>query len=289
MTLRRANQADLEVRSDGRTIVGIAVPWDQPARVNDGYGPYTEVFRRGAFRKTITERGERVKALANHDRRSLPLGRAHTLREDGAGLYTELRVSKTRAGDEVLELVRDGALDSFSIGFAGVKDRQGPDGTVERTEVRLDEVSVVAFPAYDGAQIAGVREASVPDLRRLADELADLGEHDRLLARRAYLYDYLQELLAVDVPSDDDIAEMRRVADDLTAVVARLDTTCPADDGGEDPEPVAAPGTSESEAADRTAGDDDEPTHVTRRSLTEAAIKRQVADLDAYLKRKDAA
>lgn len=156
--INRAHQADLEVRGDGRTVVGIAVPFDSPTHIRDASGTYTEVFRRGAFAKTIRERGDRVKFLAQHDRRSLPLGRASLLREDATGLYGEFRVSKTAAGDEALELIRDGALDAFSIGFRPVKDRWNGDRShVERAEAGLDEVSAVAFPAYDGAAIAGVR------------------------------------------------------------------------------------------------------------------------------------
>jgi HK97 family phage prohead protease len=164
--LSRATPADLELRGDGRTVTGLAVPFDAPTRVSDGLGSYLEVFRRGAFARTIAERGQRVKFLAQHDRRSLPIGRASLLREDAAGLYSEFRVSKTQAGDEVLELIRDGALDALSIGFRPVKDRQGPD-VLERIEVRLDEVSAVSFPAYEGAAITGVRHdvGATPDDR----------------------------------------------------------------------------------------------------------------------------
>lgn len=149
---------DLKIRSDGRTVFGLAVPFDQEARVNDGFGPYTEVFRFGAFAKTIAERGDRVKLLVNHDRQRLPIGRAITLREDRAGLYGEFRVSQTPEGDTALELVRDGVLDAFSVGFQPVpgKDRKSRN-FVERIEVKLREVSTVAFPAYDGALIGGVR------------------------------------------------------------------------------------------------------------------------------------
>ncbi len=58
-------------------------------------------------------------------------------------------------GDEVIELVRDGALDSFSVGFSPKDERRLPDGTVARVEVKLNEVSVVVSPAYAGALIAG--------------------------------------------------------------------------------------------------------------------------------------
>ena len=101
-----------------------------------------------------------MKALAQHDHRNLPLGRVTKLREDSAGLYAELRMSKTRDADEVLELVKDGALDSFSIGFNPVRDRWSSDGShVERLEVGLREVSLVAFPAYESARVLAVRSA----------------------------------------------------------------------------------------------------------------------------------
>lgn len=181
--LNRAHQADLEIRGDGRTVVGIAVPFDAPTPIRDASGSYTELFRRGAFAKTISERGDRVKFLAQHDRRAMPLGRATLLREDAAGLYAEFRVSQTRDGDDALALIRDGALDALSIGFRPVKDVWNRDRSmVERTEARLDEVSAVSFPAYDGALIAGVRTA-VTDLSDLIAALIDDPEALALLAR----------------------------------------------------------------------------------------------------------
>ncbi|MEO7402398.1 MAG: HK97 family phage prohead protease [Burkholderiales bacterium] len=68
----------------------------------------------------------------------------------------EFRVSNTRDGDEALELVRDGALDSFSIGFGKGKERKTGD-LVERLDAELREVSLVSFPAYAGAVVAGIR------------------------------------------------------------------------------------------------------------------------------------
>ena len=158
--LHRFAPIDLERAKggDGRTIVGIVAPFNVPATVSDGGAPYRESFRFGAFAKTIAERGDKVKFLSQHDRRSNPLGRATLLREDTAGLYGEFRVSKTAAGDETLELVKDGALDAFSVGFAPIRSAKTKDGVVERTEVALREVSIVTFPAYADAVIEAVRE-----------------------------------------------------------------------------------------------------------------------------------
>lgn len=165
--LTRATAADLVIRSDGRTIVGVAVPWDQPATVSDnGRTSYVEQFARGAFARSIAERGARIPFLAHHQRQAMPLGKVTLLREDPQGLYMEARVSKTSAGDEALELVRDGALSGLSVSFAAIptgekwsRDRS----SVVRSEVRLREISAVAIGAYENALITAVR-AAVPPL-----------------------------------------------------------------------------------------------------------------------------
>lgn len=177
---------DLEVRSDGegRTIHGIVVPWDSPARVSDGGPFYTEVWQRGAFTKHLNERTRPVKLLSQHDR-DKPMGVSTLLREDAAGLYGEFKVSNTRFGNDQLELVRDGALDSFSVGFKPVKHVKR-DGVVVRTEAGIREVSLVTFPAFDGALVAGVRSEQVDLATRMFDALADLAlVDDDLVARMA--------------------------------------------------------------------------------------------------------
>lgn len=160
--LERVYHADLSIRSDGRTVYGIVMPYNVEIRVNDGFGPYTEVVRHGAFAKTIRERGERIKLNVNHDKyNNLPIGRALGFKEDARGLHGEFRVSSTDAGDQVLTLIRDGVADSFSAGMIpvipGPHDPIPHSGIVERVEVKLDHVAVVAFPAYEDARIAGVR------------------------------------------------------------------------------------------------------------------------------------
>lgn len=175
--LIRTNPADLELRGgDGRTVAGLAVPFDVPADIAEPGRSYRETFQRGAFSRTIAERADRVKFMAMHDRQRLPVGRASLLREDSAGLYGEFRVSKTAAGDELLELVRDGAVDGLSIGFRPLRDRWSPDhAQVERLEVALAEVSAVAFPAYETALVSAVRDEG-PRISA-SDALARLALH----------------------------------------------------------------------------------------------------------------
>lgn len=171
--LTRAYAGDLHVRSegDGRTICGTVVPYGVAARVSDGGPSYPEMFEFGSYARSVAERGDRVKLLAHHNTRTMPLGRATLLREDPGRLYGEFRVSATTAGNEALELIRDGALDSFSVGFEPIRQaRRG--GTVVRTEVRLREVSLVAFGAYEDARVTAVRSGDRYHLTTARDRLA---------------------------------------------------------------------------------------------------------------------
>jgi HK97 family phage prohead protease len=166
----RAFVSDIEVRAEaeGRTVSGIVVPFDQVARVSDGGPSYDEAFQRGAFKQALNHMGGnfgRVKLLSQHQSGRNPLGKAVELREDAAGLYGEFQVSKTRAGDEALELVRDGAIDSFSVGFTRQKHVKREHVTW-RTEVGIREASLVTFPAYAGATIHGVRFDELSDEER---------------------------------------------------------------------------------------------------------------------------
>ncbi len=157
------------VRADrtGRTIAGIIVPFDTPARVSDGGAPYMESFQRGSFSKTISDRGDRVKLLYQHNSLE-PIGRATFLEERDSGLYGEFQVSAVARGDQALELVNDGVIDSFSVGFSGIKaEKRG--GVTVRTEVKLREASLVTFPAYDTARITAIR-AALSDVGELPDD-----------------------------------------------------------------------------------------------------------------------
>lgn len=164
--------ADIEIRSDGsgRTVHGILVPYNTVARVSDGGPSYEEMFAPGAFQRDIEARNgdfRGVKFLYQHNHDE-PIGRAVELRDDAAGLFGAFRVAKTAKGDEVLELLREGVLDSFSIGFRPIDPAPGDPikvgEPVVRTKASLRETSLVTFPAYAGALVAGVRAIEPEDL-----------------------------------------------------------------------------------------------------------------------------
>lgn len=155
--LSRSYAGDIELRGgDGRTLTGLAAPFNAPADIYEGGHQFSESIAAGAFARTITQRGGRVALHAVHDTsRKLPLGRTESMVEAADGLRIEARISKTQAGDEVLELIKDGALSGLSIGFSPVREQWSKDGkTRTLQEIALREISVVDQPAYASAQIA---------------------------------------------------------------------------------------------------------------------------------------
>jgi len=142
---------------DGRTIAGIAVPYNTPMRID---ARLTEQFARGAFNAQLRA-GHRVMFARDHITLGGSLiGKTTMLRDDAAGLYFEARVSATPVGDETLTLVTDGVLDQLSIGFREGSNRRAAGGVTERITASLFEIAVVMEGAYGAhASVAEVREA----------------------------------------------------------------------------------------------------------------------------------
>lgn len=175
---------DYELRNEGseRLVCGIAAPYDIPTTIYSSRGTYEEVFTKGAFNRTLQQSKRKVKVYLEHDHKRV-LGAAHELRDDPKGLYAELRISKTAKGDEILELVKDGALDAFSVGFKPVKGRDiwsKDQKSVKRTEVQLVEVSLTTAPAYEDAVITSMRNTEM-DEQELTQSKADYWRNQLLL------------------------------------------------------------------------------------------------------------
>jgi HK97 family phage prohead protease len=164
--LHRAFPVNLAVRDggDGRTLIGPLVPWGVEARVLDRGRLVVETFQRGALADADPAR---VPLTAKHprDNQELPIGVTVELEERADAAWGAWRVSKTTAGDEVLELARDGVPLGLSVGFTEAPggSRWSPDRRrVTRTRAQLDHVAVVRVPAYAGAGVVGVRAGGGP-------------------------------------------------------------------------------------------------------------------------------
>lgn len=135
----------------------------------DSYG---DVIERGAFAKTINDKGGTFPVLWQHDPDE-PIGVSTVMREDEKGLYVEAEVSKVaRRGMEAMDLLRMKAINGLSIGFQVVQKAMEA-GERRLTEIKLWEFSVVTFPANELALVTGVKSERI-----LADALAKWAELD---------------------------------------------------------------------------------------------------------------
>lgn len=164
-------RSTLEIRAtEGRTLSGIAVPWDRPTMVRDLTGPpYPEAFAPTSADVSIRQRGT-FPMFRQHDWRdgAMPVGSVIFSRSAEA-LVFEALASKTRDGDEALELVNDGAMRSVSVGFKPIKTtmRQWALGKGQyRTEVQLRELSLAptGFGQYAEAGVLAVRDSLGADV-----------------------------------------------------------------------------------------------------------------------------
>jgi len=149
------------IDGEGRTFEGYAATFGNVDLVGD-------IIHPGAFTKTITERGHRVKLLWQH-KTDEPIGRP-MLREDARGLFVSSVISDTARGRDTGVLLRDGVVDSMSIGYEVVQSdhEQKGKGTIRNLrELKLHEISLVTFPANEEALVTSVKtdEAS-PDAKQ---------------------------------------------------------------------------------------------------------------------------
>ena len=152
-----AQQVTLDASADGqpsRQITGLAVPWNVKATLSGGE---SVVFLEGS----LPEDGPMPKLLEYHDETRV-IGRVTERVSTAEGMMFVAKLSATRAADDALALLADGALDSVSVGAVPVKFKRLADGTLEVSEAKFLELSVVTTPAYADAQVYSV-SASSPD------------------------------------------------------------------------------------------------------------------------------
>jgi len=97
----------------------------------------------------------------NHDK-DIPIGKVVEGRSTDEGYLVRAYISETSKGNDVYQLVKDGTIRKFSIGFMPVEHRVAQGDVIERTKVRLVEVSLVSQPAYAGAEVLSVRAEAEP-------------------------------------------------------------------------------------------------------------------------------
>lgn len=174
----------VEVRHAERIIDVIAAPYNEPTQVfRRRLGKWVEEqFAPGAFAGVTGD----VLVNRAHDLER-PVGRVVKFHPgDQRGLRTEIRVSRTSEGNDILELAEDGLL-SASVGFsipAGGEQWADNRTKVTVTRATLGHIGLTGDPAYTGAKVLAVRSAagdgpatppvrvSTPNLDRVRLEIA---------------------------------------------------------------------------------------------------------------------
>ncbi|MFQ5535181.1 MAG: HK97 family phage prohead protease [Sphingomonadales bacterium] len=158
MELKHLNAAfEVKALSDNGLFEGYASVFD----TLDGGG---DVVARGAFSDSLAAHraaGTMPKMLWQHDPAE-PLGVWRDMAEDSHGLYVKGRLltSEIRRAAEIHALMKEGALDGLSIGYAVVEaTRDERSGARTLLKVDLWETSIVSFPMNEGARVAAVKAA----------------------------------------------------------------------------------------------------------------------------------
>lgn len=150
--------ANLSTRDDGtqeKVIEGYFAVFNQETELWPG--AYEEISP-DAFNETLSED---IRALINHDT-TLVLGRNASgtleLREDARGLWGSIKANPNDMDAmNLYERVRRGDVTQCSFGFDILKEKTEwrDDGTVKwiLEKVKLYEVSVCTFPAYEGTGV----------------------------------------------------------------------------------------------------------------------------------------
>jgi phage head maturation protease len=153
-----AYDAPVLVRSESERLVELRImPWGVVGNTTEG----AELFHRGAFRG-IKPGDVALEAIGAHGAEPgvRLAGRAVELDDRDDGEYGTFRVSRTVAGDELLELARDGVYRSASAVFEPVAEAaRVVRGVTERSRARLVRVGIVERGAYPGAAVLAVRSA----------------------------------------------------------------------------------------------------------------------------------
>lgn len=144
-----------------RTFIGLAAPYGVPAVTMDG----TKVeFAEGA----LPSDGPAPKLLEYHDS-NRPVGIVlERVSIPGVGMSFAAKISDTAAGRDALTLVKDGVLDSVSVGVEPIEFSWKGD-TMVVTKAAWNELSLVTAGAFAAAKIETVYAAAQTDEPAPAD------------------------------------------------------------------------------------------------------------------------
>jgi hypothetical protein len=87
---------------------------------------------------------------------SQPVGLVTSRTETPEGMMFSAKIADTVAGNEALQLAKEGVLDNVSVGVDVLTSTRAEDGTIIITSALWRELSLVPIPAFSGATITDV-------------------------------------------------------------------------------------------------------------------------------------
>ena len=178
--IRQSNSNSLNL--EDRHVTGYALVFETPS---DNISGWTEIIKRGAVtNETITN--SIVLAKLNHDDNKV-LARSYygkgtlSLTVDEHGLKYDFDAPNTSLGDELLEYLKRGDIDSSSFAFTISPEQDSErwykkDGEIYRDIMKIDrlyDISPVFISAYESA-VCSKRFSEIKELSKEIDEKMNL-------------------------------------------------------------------------------------------------------------------
>jgi HK97 family phage prohead protease len=159
LELRSFVECRVEASDNGRRIQGYAIRFHS---LSQDLGGFRELIAPEAVDRTLSE-GLDVRALVDHDSGKV-IGRTRagtlTLRKDSKGLAIRIEPDEDISyAKDIMRAVARGDVSGMSFGFRTLSDEWAHDAVAEEwtrtvTDMRISEVSIVAFPAYQATDVS---------------------------------------------------------------------------------------------------------------------------------------
>jgi hypothetical protein len=145
-----------EASDNGKRIRGYAIRFDA---LSQDLGGFKEFIAPEAVDRTLSE-GLDVRALVDHDTGKV-IGRTRSgtlsLRKDPKGLRIEIEPDEEISyAKDIMRAVARGDVSGMSFGFRTLEDEWNYEGKIPIrtvTDMRISEVSIVTFPAYQQTDV----------------------------------------------------------------------------------------------------------------------------------------
>lgn len=146
--------------------------------------------------------------LYNHDR-DKPIGKAIKVEPRDEGLYIKARISGSSDPEitKIRDLIREGILNTFSVGFDCKREEKSEGGVNEIKEAELFEVSVVTLPMNQDSTFTVSKK--LEDVKTMALDYAKKMEDEEMPKDEAPAEDApAEDAPAEDAPAEDDKKEI---------------------------------------------------------------------------------